>query len=235
MTTELTVFQSPIPTPEVWKMISEIAVALHESRRFELASPAQGKAVMLKGFELGIPFTASFDLIRVIEGRLKLIPRGAMALLHKSPLMKSIKVFRLVNGTQYMGHECTIERKNGFIYTVRWTLDDAKRAQLVKPNGGWDKYPENMCQWRCIGFCSDVAASDVLMGNTDLMTRPEAFGVGLTAEGDVIDAPVVEVVTLEFLLEKYGVQSVIDANYGNIPDSTNAAQVAEIARVLGSK
>lgn len=232
MTTALEVFQSPIPTPEIWKMISEVAVALHESRRFELASPAQGKAVMLKGFELGIPFTASFDLIRVIEGRLKLIPRGAMALLHKSPLMKSIKVVRLANSNQYVGHECTIERKNGFIYTVRWTLDDSKRAGLLKTNGSHEKYPENMCQWRCIGFCSDVAASDVLMGNTDLMTRPEQFGVSLTAEGDVIDAPVVEVITLESLIAQYGPEAVIEANGGSIPGWD---QLDEVARVLGAK
>lgn len=230
MTTALTV--RPTLTPEAWRMISEIAPILQQSRFFGMSSPAQAQAIVLKGFELGIPFTASFDLIKVIEGRPELTPRGALAMLHQSPLIKRIQITRLVNGTQYLGHEVTIERTNGFTYTARWTLDDAKRAQLLKPNSGWDKYPENMCLWRAVGFCADVAAPDVLMGNTALMTRPEAFNVALTPEGDVIDAPVVEVVTLETLIAQYGAEAVIAANGGTIPEGEH---VAEVSKILGSK
>ena len=65
------------------------------------------------------------------------------------------------------------------------------------------------------------------------MTRPEQFNVALTPEGDVIDAPVVEVVTLETLIARYGAEAVIEANGGNIPDGEQILSVAEILK--GSK
>lgn len=221
MTTELTIHK-PMTT-SVWQMISEAAPVIHASRLFGVSSTAQAQAIMLKGYELGFPFTASFEFVRVIEGRPELIPRGALAMLHASPVIKRIEIKRLtVNGTQYCGHEVTIERVNGFTYTARWTLEDAKRADLLKPKSGWEKYPENMCLWRAVGFAADVAAPDVLMGNTGLLTRPEQFGVAISEQGDIIESEPRVLLTVNFLIEKYGVEAVLAANDGNIPETQEA-------------
>jgi hypothetical protein len=82
-----------------------------------------------------------------------------------------------------------MKRKNGFEYTVTFTIEDAKQAQLIKPDSGWDKYPANMLRWRAIGYCIDVVFPDVIGG----MKRSDDLGVNITPEGDVWQQPPVVV------------------------------------------
>lgn len=189
MSTSLTIHQDRTVTPTLWSMIADIAPVIFKSRLFMKSanSVEATQAVMLKAHELGLPFTAGFDFIQVIEGKLELSPRGAMALLQNSPLIAEMKVTRIERGGAYVGHECYIKRTNGFEHTVKYTLEDGKKAGLVKPNSNWEKYPENMCQWRAIGFCADVVAPDVTAGMTGLMKMPEHYGVALDEGGNVVD------------------------------------------------
>jgi hypothetical protein len=95
----------------------------------------------------------------------------------------------------------------------------ARKAGLVKPDSAWAKYEEQMCQWRAIGFCADIAATDITAGGTTLMNAPEAYGVALTEGGDVVDVSSTTVTTdpLQQLVTQYGAQAVMDANDGRIP------------------
>jgi hypothetical protein len=76
-----------------------------------------------------------------------------------------------------------MRRVGGFEYTAIFTMDDAKRAGLIKPEGGWDKYPANMLRWRAIGYCADIVFPDVIGG----MLRPEELGATVNIEGEVIE------------------------------------------------
>jgi hypothetical protein len=122
---------------------------------------------------------------------------------------------------KFVGYECFMSRSdNGFSHTSRFTLEDATRAGLMKLNSGWQKYPENMCMYRAIGFAADVVAPDVTAGMTNIMKAPEMYGVALTEGGDIIDAafmqpPVTD--PLQELVTQYGAQAVMDANNGAIP------------------
>lgn len=177
-------------TPAVWNMLTQIGPVIYESRMYRgISSPQAAMAVMLKGYELGLGLSASFEFIQPIQGKYELIPRGALALLHSSPYIKSIEVKRIDTAGKFAGYECTITRTNGFAHTSRYTLEDANRAGLVKPDSGWMKYPENMCLWRSIGFCADVVAPDVTGGLTNLMKMPEQYDVTLDNQGNVIDVP----------------------------------------------
>lgn len=221
-------------TPSIWSMIREMSPIMHQSRIFGVTSADQAAAIMLKGYELGLGFTASFELIQVIDGKPALSPRGALAILHSSPEIKTIKLIRLddKNG-KFLGYECFMERVNGFSHTARFTLDDAKAAGLVKPNGNWEKYPSNMCMWRAVGFAADVVASDIIAGLSTPMKAPEVFNAGIDDGGNlVIDAvshnteqqPAVTVttaplMTLEQLLSLFGPDEVLAANGGRFPTS----------------
>jgi hypothetical protein len=235
-------------TPAVWNMIKEMAPVMHQSRMFGVSSVEQAAATMIKGFEVGFGFAASFDLIQVVQGRPGVSPRGCMALILNSPHIKSIDVKQLTDSKgNYVGHECTMERVGGFKYTVRFTMEDAKRAGLIKPDSGWEKYPENMCQWRAIGFCADVVAPDVTAGLTGLMKMPENFGVALTAGEDVIDvtpmAPsqhteptpvtVTPQLSLNDLLNLYTPEQIMDANDGKIPGTQE--EINGVVAKLGGK
>lgn len=209
-------------TPAIWRMITDIAPAMYKSRFFGVNTPEQAQAIMLKGYELGLSITASFEFVQVIQNKPSLTPRGAMALLLSNALVKDVQIKRLVDSKGlFTGYECTMTRLTGFTYTSKFTLDDANRAGLIKPDSGWVKYPENMCLWRAIGFTADVVFPDVTAGMTTLMKAPEMYGVSLTESGDVIEATATPAPDpLKELVTQYGAEAVMIANNGRIPSTS---------------
>ena len=93
---QLAVSQERAITPQVWSMIKDgIAPTL---ARAHTMSTEKMAATLLKGYELGLSFTASLELVQVVQGKTSLSPRGALALMQNSPLIKSVKLNRLVDG-----------------------------------------------------------------------------------------------------------------------------------------
>lgn len=218
-------------TPAIWKMIGEMAPVMYASHMFGVTSQAQAAAIMLKGFECGLSMTASFDFVKIILGKPELIPRGALALIHGSALIKRIEIKRLTdNKGAFVGYSCTMERANGFEYTSQWTMDDAKRAGLIKDGSAWANYPENMCLWRAVGFAADVVAPDVTAGMTTLMKAPEMYGVALTEGGDVVDVTPVSVPSvdpLQELITQYGAEKILSV-CGGIPATPDEVEAARV-------
>jgi hypothetical protein len=212
-------------TPQIWQMISEIAPAMHASRLFGVNSPEQASAIMLKGYELGFSLSASFEFIHVIQGKPTLSPRGHLALILNHPEFEGMKI------TEAKG-SCTVwmKRRNGFEHTVTYTIDDAKKAGLVKPESGWEKYEANMLRWRTVGYAADVVFPD------PGMKRSDELGADITPEGDVIEGnwrtPPVEFPnqSLEQLLTLYGPEQVMEANSGKVP--VTPEEVEAVARKL---
>lgn len=241
MTTAIIPAQPRTLSPDIWRMIGEVAPIIHTSRMFGVANIEQAAAIMLKGYELGFGLAASFEFVKVILGKPELIPRGALAILHASTEIDKIEIRRLQDKSGvYVGHECYMHRRSGFEYTARWTLADAQRAGLVKSGGGWESYPENMCLWRAVGFCADVVAPDLTAGATLLMKAPEQFNVALTEGGDVIveNTPIPPAASapaapsLPALVDKYGPEVVMAANFGRIPATDD--ELAAVAKALGA-
>lgn len=245
---------------DTWRTIMEIAPAIHQSHLFGVSSPEQAASIMMKGREMGLGLVASFEFIQVIKGHVGLAPKGALALLHTSPKVKQIKVTRLVDAAgKFVGYECEMSRKDtSFSFTSRWTMMDAQRAGLVKPDSGWLNYPENMCLWRAIGFCADVVFPDITAGMNDFLIRPEQFDIALSEDGEIIKpnemqtkvvdgvemgdptmgyqpiAPTVaptSAVTLEDLINQYGAEAILNANEGRIPGTD--AELMQCAETLG--
>ena len=230
-----------VNTVETAKNMGELAF---RSGIFKAPSAAGAAMIMLKGYELGFPMTAAAEFIQVIEGTVGLTPRGALAIIHNHPdVIRSVTFKDLEQNGRYYGCECTIIRiKNGkdFPYTKRFTLEDAEKAQLTKPNSGWDKYPAQMCQWRALGFAADIACPDLLAGLTGIMKMPEIMNSQETAAfSDTEPEPVVEVIqpeepqiTLADLVKKYGAEKILTINGGAMP-RTNA-ECEEIAERIES-
>ena len=222
-------------TPSVWQMIWEIAPVMYKSRLFGVSSVEQAAAIMLKGYELGLSITASFEFVQIVQGKPSLAPRGAVALLHNSPEITAIEITRLTDAQgAFLGYRCHMARRNGFAHTAEFTLADAKRAGLIKADSGWANYPENMCQWRAIGFCADVVAPDITAGLTGLMKMPERFGVTITQDGDIVfPPPPATEHDVDDLIAQYGVDAVIEAAEGNLPSTPDelSAVAAKLAAV----
>jgi len=224
-------------TPKIWQMISQMAPVMWKSRLFGVVSQEAAAAIMLKGYELGLSITASFEFIHVIQGKPGLSPRGALALLHSHPDIDKVEIKRLVDEAgNYIGHSCTIRRKNGFEYTAQVTLEDAKKAGLIKPDSGWTKYPEQMCMWRAVGFASDVAAPDITAGMTTIMKMPEELGIAINDSGEVIEVKPVEQkpqITLDQLLERFDPVAIMEANNGKIPATQE--EVESVLSILSNQ
>ena len=231
-------------TPATWQMIEAIAPAMHAARFFGVSNPEQAMAIMLKGYELGLGLTASFEFIYAITAggktKVALSPRGALALIQQSPLCARLEIVDAPGACTV-----TMERTNGFSYTLTWTMADAQQAGLVKQGGGWEKYPANMLRWRAVGFCADVVFPDVIGG----MKKTDELGADLTQDGDtIIDTtwdvapsqmapipqekktePQSEFTTIEALMELWTPEQIMEANDGKVPaTSKECLAVAEV-------
>lgn len=177
-TTELITYHQPQPlTIETWNLISAIAPFAHQSRLFGVSSPEQAMMIMAKGYELGMPITAAFELIHVIQGKPTLSPRGALALVQASGLLDDMQISEAPGSCTV-----TMRRRGGITYSLTWTLADAKKAGVIKPDSAWQSYEANMLRWRAIGFVIDVLFSDVTGG----LKRADEFGATVDAEGTVV-------------------------------------------------
>lgn len=248
----LTIVHEQRLTPATWRMISEIAPAMLASRYFGVASEEQAMAIMLKGYELGLTLTASFELIHVIQGKPSISPRGALALIQQSPSFAEMKIEDIKDAAGNP-ESCRVfmKRKNGFEYTVEYTMAEAEQAGLVKKESGWDKYPGNMLRWRAVGFCADVVFPDVIGG----MKRSDELGADLTPDGEVWEEPAVVVeapqsqeqpkqaeetiqpeqsieaipdygLTLQDLLEKSNDKDILEATGGQFPTTEDEVNIA---------
>ena len=234
----------PQLTPDVWRMILEVAPVVKSSRLFGMASDEQAAAIMLKGYELGFGLTASFEFVHVIDGKPGLSPRGMLAVIQASGLAESIEIVE-TQDAQGAPAACsvTLRRRNGPSYTAVFSMEHARRAGLTKEGSGWVKYPDRMLLWRALGFAADVVFPDLLNG----LKRADELGADLTPNGDVVEAvwretpavPAVRpapdpVVRLQRLLEQYGAEAIIHANGGRIPGTNAELDTAEAALVEAS-
>jgi hypothetical protein len=220
----------PLPSESQWNMIEKIATVIGPANNMSQAKMAN---VILWGTHLGLTIPASIELIQVISGKTSLAPRGAWALVQNSPVIAETKLTRLVDGKgAFHGYECYIRRQNGFEFTGRWTMDDAKRAGLLKADSGWEKYPENMCMYRAIGFACDVAASDVTCGLTHFLKMPEQYGLAINDQGEIVDAVSITSVEnpaaeIERMINDYGADAVMAACGGILPETVEKCREIE--------
>ena len=243
---------------DIWQTITAVAPVMKDSRLFGVTTAEQAMAIMAKGYEMGLTLTASFEFITVIQGKPTLTPRGALALVQQSDLLTGLKI-EDIKDDKGAPVACRVwmRRKSGFEYTAEFTMEDAKRADLIKSGGAWQTYPANMLRWRAVGYAIDVVFPDVTGG----MKRADEFGAMVDVGGNVVDAtwtpvtsapmgapgqgPVVveqnntapavtaaPAATLQDLVQVYGAEKVMDANGGRIPATDD--EVAAVYTALAA-
>lgn len=170
-------------------LIKMLAPSFHACRWYGLTDPAQAIVLMTKAVELSIPYTAAFDFFDIIEGRPTLKPKGALALIYRSRLVDVVAI-------DQQPDRCSItmrRRDQDVTYTSTFTVEDAKRAGLIKPDkdgAAWNRWLPAMLYNRALGQCCRTIAPDVLGGlylTTDLAN-------GATAGQEVVDAATGEII-----------------------------------------
>jgi hypothetical protein len=138
--------------------MARVSKALSESQRF---GSIQAQAVfvsVLAGQELGIPPFAAMTGINVIQGK-PVLGSGVLAGLVKASPKYDYRV------QKHTSEECVIAffEHGDHVGDSAFTMDDAKRAGLVRPSSPWITYPKNMLFARALSNGVAFFAPDVTM------------------------------------------------------------------------
>jgi hypothetical protein len=115
--------------------------------------------IMLTARELGIPAMQALNgAINIIQGKVELSARLMNALMRRAGISISMK--------EMTPEKCTLigKRGNDDTMTASYTMEDAKKAGLIKPGGGWVKNPEDMLFARAISRLARRIAPDIIGG-----------------------------------------------------------------------
>lgn len=146
------------------EQITALAVTLSKSTLLPTELHDKAANVMfsiMTGAELGLSPMASIRAIHVIKGKPVLAADAMLAVVLSRG---AAECFELVESTEEKATYRTkrVGSKNEVVYT--YTIDDAKKAQLVKDDSGWVKHPKNMLRARCISMLARIVYPDLLMG-----------------------------------------------------------------------
>ena len=87
-----------------------------------------------------------------------------MAVVQGHPAFEWIREEPIIDNDNVVGYLCTVKRKNSEPHTMRYTIDDAKKASLWGKQGPWSQYPNRMLQMRARGFALRDTFADALLG-----------------------------------------------------------------------
>lgn len=181
-----------------WRVASALAASGMFKDEQSKTTAEQAFAKILVGRDLGISATQSLMTIDLVRGNIQL--RGVLlAKFVRQSRDYEYKVLERTNEKCVLlmlgfpsdepGDELVRHRGQWWEVLSReeFTIADARKAKLVKADGNWDKYPKNMCFWRCLSNGVKFEAPDLLGGvpvyteADEIPAAPAALGQG---EGD---------------------------------------------------
>ncbi len=153
--------------------------------------PADAFLVLLTGRDLGISITAAIRKVQVVEGQITVAPALLSALIRERGLGRIWPHEHNDHESQTWyatrSDEAHIDPQP--VYSFTFTIDDAKRAKLVKDKGAYETYPQRMLSWRCRGFLIADTFPEAGYG----IYSAEELGAFITEDGEVISVEAVEV------------------------------------------
>jgi hypothetical protein len=133
--------------------------------------PASCVLAIQAGAEIGLSPMQALQSIAVVNGRPSIFGDAALAVVKASPVCEYVTEAIEGEGEQ-MAAICTAKRRGYPTPTVvKFTVADAKKANLWGKTGPWTQYPKRMLQMRARGFALRDAFPDALRG---MVTAEEA-------------------------------------------------------------
>lgn len=156
---ELSIRNSGTPSAHEMMVFQTMAKAAVESKMYRGVGDQAGvMMIMLSARELGIPPCQALNGgINIINGKAEISARMMSALIRKAG--HEIKVKEIND------NKCTligIRKDTGESQEATFTLAEAQKASLVKPGGGWSKWPSDMCFARSLSRLARQLFSDVI-------------------------------------------------------------------------
>ena len=140
------------------------------------------------GLELGLSPMQAVQSISVINGRPCVWGDAVIGLVQGSNLLEEMREYfenEAANYPENMTAICQVKRKGGREVIQKFSVADAKRANLWGKAGPWTQYPRRLLQMRARGFALRDLFPDVLKGlkmaeevmDYDLDLKPGRNGV----------------------------------------------------------
>ena len=146
-----------IPTEHEMMVFQTMAKQAVTSKMYK-GDEASIMAVMLSARELGIPPMAALNGgLNLIQGKVEISARMMSSLIRKS--------VHSIQEKLSTDEECILVGQRGDnkdTITCAFTIDEAKRAGLVKDGGNWKKFPKDMLYARCLSRLARRLFSDVI-------------------------------------------------------------------------
>lgn len=165
-----------IPTNEEMAVYQTIAKKAFESQFFQKIGGEAGLlSIMLMARELGLPPLQSvMGGMSVIQGKVEVSPRMMNTMIrkagHRLDIIESSDIRCQIKGTRNDTKET---------YECSYSLEDARKAGLVRSGGGWEKYASDMLFARCLSRLARRLFADVISS---------AYVQGELSDGESLDS-----------------------------------------------
>lgn len=227
----------PQVTPDTWTMFEQIALTIHNSRKFGVNTKEEAAIKLLFCFENGLALTSANTGLYIVNGKMAVQSNIIAAQLRRHPDY-DYKIARLDD------EGCTIQilRRHGAQLEVEgeasFTKEDAIKAGMDNKDN-YKGYPSDMYFARALSRAQRRYAPDIFGGP---VYTPEDLNTGEVIETTwqqvseptpaaiAAPEPQPQLITLEELVTKYGAEAVMNANNGAIPGTDG--EVAAIALKL---
>jgi hypothetical protein len=177
--------QTNLLSPQVWNTLKDQATVLLQSGFLptSIKTGPQAIAIMMKGYELGIPPMQALSEIDIIQGRPTCKATLQLALIYKNCPGAKIDFLKIEDD------ECLIRasRPSGKPTEFRFDKEDATRAGLINKDN-WKKHPRAMFRSRCVSEMARSMFPDALMG---MSYTPEELNpdIEICEEGNIVSIP----------------------------------------------
>lgn len=156
---EIVLRNTGAPTEHEMMVYHTMSKAAVDSKMYKgIGEQAGVMMIMLAARELGIPPCQAINGgLNIIQGKVEISARMMSALIRKAGHRIEVK--------ECTEHQCILIGKRsdtGEHQTSTFSIIEAQKAGLVKPGGGWTKWPKDMCFARALSRLSRQLFSDVI-------------------------------------------------------------------------
>lgn len=117
------------------------------------------------GLEVGLRPIQAANWIMIVNGRTAIWGDAALALVRASGWLESIsETYEGTPGCDDFTAVCTTVRRGQAPKVTRFSIADAKKAELWGKDGPWTQYPDRQLMWRARGWNLRDEFGDVLCG-----------------------------------------------------------------------
>lgn len=174
---------SYFPSDSDWKMMLDVGTKAVRSGMLPsgIKTPEAAAIIALKAKELNMPIMVGFAHIHVINGKPTLSAEMMQSLARKN--LPGLVINIIESSSERATVEFIRPEAGSKPYKITFTLEDAKRADLMK-NPTWQKYPAAMLWSRAVSAGLRKVCPEALIG---VSYTPEELGANVDQDGNVIE------------------------------------------------